>query len=670
MLMRCEFPGRNTASMFLVAIGLLITGTPLSANDVVPTDGAVRLFGTNGKSSEEKKPSAPRREYVADVDESALRYFAAQGDIKRMQAEIARLKSLYPTWQPPRSVEELLSQSDLEIRYLWDMYAEGDYLGVREAIADREKSEPGWESPQALIEALDVAEARHRMANAASAGQWKTVLGIADDRPQLLVCAEMSSLWNVGEAFARTKQTQRALDLYTYILTNCSDPGERVGTVQKANELLSVEMVADLMKLERSGPDGEGEFEVVRADMLRGRIGAAAKDTSIVVSDEVLTKLEEFARERQLAGDAELLGFYYFGHDSTAKAVSWFETALEWGGEAKAAEGSVLALARSGEIEKAIEIGRKWRDAAPENAHAYVSVMTGKLTADPPAQIDAGTIGDFASFVVSKRASIGALGLGYYALNTGQTDIAAQWFQAAIGWEPDMEDAAFGLAISYQRQKNFKALEDLRAQWASRSHRIAEFAESATRQARAASSAGVSVSAQSCRKSQPAPASLSAPSALAFGWCLMELERPYDAAVYFERAMSGDSKTASEAGYGAALAYLRKGMTTEAASVLRRASLTSKRASEIQTAILSQQAVNAFDQRQYEQTLALLDQRGAFAPENIDLMVIRGWAYYQLGRMASAEKVFRRVLQTGRNRQAAEGLNAVLERTGKIIPGG
>ncbi len=150
----------------------------------------------------------------------------------------------------------------------------------------------------------------------------------------------------------------------------------------------------------------------------------------------------------------------------------------------------------------------------------------------------------------------------------------------------------------------------------------------------------------------------------------MELERPYDAAVYFERAMSGDSKTASEAGYGAALAYLRKGMTTEAASVLRRASLTSKRASEIQTAILSQQAVNAFDQRQYEQTLAFLDQRSAFAPESIDLMVIRGWAYYQLGRTSSAEKVFRRVLQTGRNRQAAEGLNAVLERTGKIIPGG
>src|SRR3954463_7149691 len=35
------------------------------------------------------------------VDESALRYFAAQGDTRRVDAEIARLRALYPNWSPP-----------------------------------------------------------------------------------------------------------------------------------------------------------------------------------------------------------------------------------------------------------------------------------------------------------------------------------------------------------------------------------------------------------------------------------------------------------------------------------------------------------------------------------------------------------------------------------------
>ncbi|HVH49773.1 MAG TPA: hypothetical protein VM760_07840, partial [Sphingomicrobium sp.] len=37
------------------------------------------------------------------VDESALRYFAARGDTARLNAEIARLRTLYPTWTPPEN---------------------------------------------------------------------------------------------------------------------------------------------------------------------------------------------------------------------------------------------------------------------------------------------------------------------------------------------------------------------------------------------------------------------------------------------------------------------------------------------------------------------------------------------------------------------------------------
>ena len=41
------------------------------------------------------------------VDESALRYYAAQKQTARMKAEIARLKRLYPGWTEPPDLDAL-----------------------------------------------------------------------------------------------------------------------------------------------------------------------------------------------------------------------------------------------------------------------------------------------------------------------------------------------------------------------------------------------------------------------------------------------------------------------------------------------------------------------------------------------------------------------------------
>ena len=49
------------------------------------------------------------------VDESALRYFARQGDTRRLEAEIARLKAIYPAWQPPQDPSAPEDYSDPEL---------------------------------------------------------------------------------------------------------------------------------------------------------------------------------------------------------------------------------------------------------------------------------------------------------------------------------------------------------------------------------------------------------------------------------------------------------------------------------------------------------------------------------------------------------------------------
>src|SRR5690349_18272827 len=72
------------------------------------------------------------------VDESALRYFASQGDTRRVNAEIARLRALYPNWTPPSDLSQLSGSPgapppDPLIERLWNLYREDRIAEVRAA---------------------------------------------------------------------------------------------------------------------------------------------------------------------------------------------------------------------------------------------------------------------------------------------------------------------------------------------------------------------------------------------------------------------------------------------------------------------------------------------------------------------------------------------------------
>ena len=69
-----------------------------------------------------------------DIDESALRYFARQGDQRRLDAEIARLRALYPGWEPPANPAAPEVFTDTELDRMWQLFSEGQYAEVRSAI--------------------------------------------------------------------------------------------------------------------------------------------------------------------------------------------------------------------------------------------------------------------------------------------------------------------------------------------------------------------------------------------------------------------------------------------------------------------------------------------------------------------------------------------------------
>jgi Flp pilus assembly protein TadD len=139
----------------------------------------------------------------------------------------------------------------------------------------------------------------------------------------------------------------------------------------------------------------------------------------------------------------------------------------------------------------------------------------------------------------------------------------------------------------------------------------------------------------------------------------MDLNRPAEAAIAFEIALlSTSAKTREDAAYGASLANLRSGVTDRASVAAAAAPMSNKRRAELTLSILTQQATAAYTDGRYVEAILALDERARLAPEQTDLMMLRGWSYYKLGRYPDARRIFQAVANTG-VADATNGLAAV-----------
>jgi tetratricopeptide (TPR) repeat protein len=670
---------------------------------------------------------------IAIVDEEALRYFAREGNLDRLEAEIRRLKTLYPSWEPPTDLFDPKAPGPSDVQPLWDLYTAGRYAELRAEIVRRQGVEPTWVPPADLLARLKQAEARGRLVNASDSKQWNAVLAIATDDPSVLTCSNIDVLWRVAEAFAGSGRMDRARDVYVYVLENCANEKERLATMDKASAILPVDMVATLFRYGRQQAGGDDEFAQIRLNLIRRSVGAANEDPALTVPAEDLAVLDRAAQSGTSPDDAILLGFYAYRHGDPATAIRWFDLALQRRGSAKAAEGYVLAMRAVGRDEEAEPIAYEWRNAGIDNLVAYITLTTALLTSER-AQVDQSVVDRFATVVTEERSPLGAQALGWYAYNTGQAPTAVAWFQTSLAWEPS-EVAAFGLLLALQRLNDRPGLRQAMEIWGTRYPRLPQLvlgggtaalrqqqqagltapaAGAAARSAtatmpvatspasRTASGATTAAPATTSAMdlilvetgpvsgSAPAPSgsvaavagvgqsaaciartdagmrtgALSPADALARGWCLMELDRPNEAAAAFDRALTAPaaSETAQQATYGRSLAYLRLGLTDQAAVSAARTPLNLDRKSELGAEILIQRALAASRDGRWTEVVLAMDALGQMRPLTHDLMMLRGYAHYNLGQFEEARQIFDAVKATGVRVEALAAIEVLNER--------
>lgn len=691
-------------------------------------------FQNQPAAQSQTRPAAQASTAAPQVDESALRYFAARGDTARLQAEISRLRALYPNWTPPADPLAARPTTDPQLENMWALYAQARYADVRKAISDRQAAEPSWQPPADLLDRLKLAEARSRLAAASDAKTYDEVIRIAAENPTLLTCSEVDVLWRLAEAFAATDRKPRARDAYLYVLSNCENPPERLATVQKASELLSPDMIEELLSKERTGPDGQPEFESLRDDLARRLVGEGNTDPKLVVADKYLTRLERLAETDELASDALLLGWYYYRRDNLGGAERWFRKAFTKEETASAAEGLALTLTRQNSPLEAENVLYKWRDTSPGSKAAYMAAVANLLALDPPPILQEEVLARMAPVVIEAKDAAAAQQFGWYARYMRQPATAAQWFAAALTWKPDDEPSAYGLVLSRNDLGDRAGVSAIQRAWAGRSDRIANLGEDdrrrlqgqdylsqltppqpQTRQysaqqsqqmqapqypvpqqiqpqpqapyqqayvrqpepvAQAYRPVPVERAAPRVARAAPArtapvhrgcastvdPRQLSPDQALSRGWCLMDLNRPLEAAQAFDVATMASSQAArSDAAYGKSLAYLRVGLTDKAAAAATLAPQNNTRAVELQASILADRAVTSFKSARYREALIALDQRAQIVPEQTDLMSLRGYALMNIGRQAEAMRIFQALADLGNK----DGLRAIADYTSR-----
>jgi tetratricopeptide (TPR) repeat protein len=650
------------------------------------------------------RPASPRGQ-AQKVDETALRYFASQGDTRRYEAELARLRALYPEWKPPTDLTSPQPTGDPELERAWKLFAEGKFGEARAAIAQRSSADPSWQAPADLIAQLDRAEAGQRLVNASNARQWEQVIRIGTETPSLLTCANVDALWRVAEAFVQTGAPDRAHDAYSYVLTNCTNPAERVGTMQKALVILPETLLGPLLAQEK-----QNEFSSIRDEIARRRIGKAAEEPSLTATPEDLRRIEALANAATTPDDAILLGFYTFHHNDAAKAVTWFQTALARNGGAKAAEGAVLALGALQKYQEAETLGAQWLEAGPANRKAYLDVATALIAQEPAPRLERAVVERIARTVGVDRYAPGGAGLGWYAYNSGQIAPAETWFETALAWDRNYEPAAYGLALVHQRLRDQAGLRAIIAEWRNRSPRIADLLNPARgrpptpeRETRplpetspTARTAPVPEPAERAPRrivrAEPAPtmryedeipaaavprrpaaerprsgscgSGTGGAAALQRGWCLLILKRPAAAATAFDAAQrSGNAQIAADAAAGKAYAKLQQGLTGEASVAAASASLPPARRKELQSLLLSERFYAQYDAKDYNAALITLGERARYASESTDLMLMRGWSYFSLGRYDDAAQVFQALYRANGSPQAMSGLTAIRDVT-------
>ncbi|MEL6736223.1 MAG: hypothetical protein AAFO98_10150, partial [Pseudomonadota bacterium] len=428
----------------------------------------------------------------ARADISALRYYAVRGEQERVNAEIRRLKTLYPGWKQPANI---FAAEDGVEKELWSLYSKGKIDEVKARIATLSKTVAGYVPSMDLVSKLEQREYRSDLAKAWTNREWDKVIDLANTNPDLMLGDDIEVIWFVGEAYAQLERPQAAYDAFAAALAVSKSDQERKGTIQRASQLLSTEASLRLLESNaelttETAAKGEAEDAVLRGALAR------SAEFGEGLSANLSTRMDAFAKravDAKSFPDSVLFAWSHFGQSNWVQARNWFHRALQFGGQApneapsdvkghqqahqkamaKAMEGLIMSHMRAGGSQQAATLARSNVEASAEIAGLYISTHAPMLLNSKAKVLPEQDLSLFAAKTMGLQNGEGAEALAWYAYNLKQPKVASAWFSKAIEWE-ETETAAFGLTLASVAVKDKASFDYLQNRFGVKYERVAK----------------------------------------------------------------------------------------------------------------------------------------------------------------------------------------------------
>ena len=395
-----------------------------------------------------------------EVDESALRYYAAQGQTQRVEAEARRLSEMNPGWSMPEDIwSARLPMGDEEP--LWALFTAGDLDRLKRAIAQRQTAEPGWLPSDDLLRKLKLKELREEILSKAAKSQWFHICDLAAEQLKGGIANDAELSWVVAEGYARCDRKAEAKAIFSRVLQRSAEANERRTTILKALALLPMRDVEQFLEMGRKTEGGASEFADLANDLTRGRILAFLRGEREEAIDPVqLAAFEASAEMGQGSEAAELIAWLALRENRLDAALKWFQLARARSGDPTSAHGLAQTLWRLGRMREAEDIAFNSRESVPANMILFIDMFESQLTKAAVQPIEADRLIRYAKVTLEARSGEGAQALGWYAYKSCQFETALDWFRRASAWLP-RETTTLGQAVSLQRLKKTRDFMEL-----------------------------------------------------------------------------------------------------------------------------------------------------------------------------------------------------------------
>lgn len=396
-------------------------------------------------------------------DDHALRYYASLKQMARVNAELTRLRRLYPSYEPPADLYETPAAGGVDEEPLWALYSADRIDELKAAIAAKQRETPGWKPSADLAKKLRRKELRLKIGSFWKAEKFLDLVDYikGENLDVNDLSEDVDVLWTIAEAYARAKQNDDAVNMFKRVLTTSKDPHIRVATIQKALGSLRMSDVETLLAAAPGAAEGANEFGEIAIDITRARIAAFLHDER---AEEVpaadVQKFEAYARESRDANQLGLVAWYDYKRRDFASALDWFKLAIQNDGDAMIAHGLAHSLRAQGMLREAEEVAFAWREPLANNIILFLDLLETDLTREIPPYIEADRLARYARATMEAASGEGAQALAWYAYNSCQFDVALFWFERAVAWFPK-DATVYGYALTLRRLKKDKGLYEL-----------------------------------------------------------------------------------------------------------------------------------------------------------------------------------------------------------------